>query len=72
MKEVSLFEYGDSDKTKASKLSTALIAISLTEKDETMKDLYNRSALYLKKYSDSICGQGFICHGGEECGSDHK
>lgn len=26
----------------------------------------------LLNYSKKVCGQGFICNGGDTCGSDHK
>ncbi len=32
----------------------------------------HKAGTLLKKWSMWICGQGFVCSGGDNCNSDHK
>jgi len=47
--------------------------MALQESNPPFAAILGQAALFLEEASRNCCGQGYFgCHGGDECGSDHK
>lgn len=61
------------ENTKLDNLIAFLEGMAESAKRDSTADKLDEAVKYLQKLNRNMCGQGYCgCHGGPNCGSDHK